>query len=74
MSFSFDKLANPQIVNKHFKTCFKSFFESILVQNVVSEVLKTWCFSYSAFRWQANERAVAPPGYATNRYLLLTVY
>ena len=49
MRFNFEKLALPPSLNKRFKISFKSFFESISVQKTVSEVLKTWYFSYSTF-------------------------
>ena len=65
MSFIFDKLAPP--LNERFKTCFKPFFESISVQNTVSQALKTWYFPYSAFssagQWGGG--GFSPPGYAT---------
>ena len=55
-------LTNQPPVNKRFKICFKSFFESIPVQKVVSEVLKTLYFSYSAFWFKGQWGAIAPPG------------
>ena len=62
--FYFDKLPPPPL-KKGFKICFKSFFEYILVQKTVSEVLKTWYFPYSAFRSEGQKRgATSPPGYA----------
>ena len=44
MNFTFDPFA-PSPLNKRFKICFKSFFESISVQKAVSEVLKRGIFS-----------------------------
>ena len=66
MSFIFGELVLPPL-NKRFKICFKSFL-SLFRGKTVSEVLKTSCFSYSAF-WSADEggwgAAIAFPGYAT---------
>ena len=60
MSFVFDKLASP--LNKRFKICCKTFFESIPVQKTISEVLETWYFVCSAFFVrQADGGAIALP-------------
>ena len=53
MSFIFDKLA-ANLLNKRFKICFKLFFESILVQKTVSEVLKRGIVLNLRFIRQAN--------------------
>ena len=53
MSFVFEKLAPP--LNKRFKICFKSFFESIPVQKPASEELKSGIFLILHFGRQANE-------------------
>ena len=41
--------------------CFRSFFESVLIQKSISKVVKTWYFLYSAF-WSAGHGggAIAP--------------
>ena len=53
MSFIFDQLAlTPP--NKCFKVYFKSFFESILLQKTVTEVLKMWYFFILHFGLQAQ--------------------
>ena len=54
MSFIFGKLAPPPPLNKRFKLCFKSFFESIPVQKTVSEVQKRDIFLILHFILQAN--------------------
>ena len=58
------------LVNKCFKISLKSFFESIPVQKMVSEVLKTWyrIFFILHFGRLANggeEKAVFPHSNAT---------
>ena len=66
MFFFFDKSALPQL-NKRFKIGFNLSYESFPVQKTVSELFKTWYFSYSAFGWQASGGGgtAFPPGYAT---------
>ena len=54
MSIIFDELAPLNKVNKLFKICFKSFFESVLVQKTILEVLTTWYFPYCAV-WLADQ-------------------
>ena len=51
---------SPSLTTR-FEICFKSFFESIPAQKTVSDVLKTWYFSYSAFWSTGQWRALAPP-------------
>ena len=58
MSFIFDKSAP---LNKRFKICLKSFFESMPGQKTVSEVLKRGIFLILRFVRHANEGAIAPP-------------
>ena len=58
MSFIFDKLA-ATLLNNRFKICFKSFFESILVQKTVSEVLKRGIILILRFVRQVNGGAIA---------------
>ena len=59
MSFIFDKLA-PFLLTERFKIWLESFFESILVQKTVSEMLKRGIFLLLHFVRQANGRATAP--------------
>ena len=53
MTFSFDKLVPPPL-NKRIKVCFKSFFQAILVQKTVSEVLKGGIFLILRFVRQTD--------------------
>ena len=57
MSFISDKFAILLPPKYTFKNIFKCFFEFMLVQERVSEVLKMWYFPYPAF-WLVSQWGV----------------
>ena len=64
----------PRVYTVCFKTCLKYFFSTFQCKKLVSEMLKTWYFPYSAFgptsQW-GKAIAPRPSGYVTAYAALL---